>query len=112
MLLTALLGGCARRETNARDAADANDAGRWLAASGEGERALLGRLSTLPSGTEQRMGDSVVVAEAPYDAASGRTCRALHVASPQTHVKSHRLACRKGNAWFFVPDVFGANSVQ
>jgi len=111
MLLTVLLHACAGQpETNPRDAADANDTGRRVAAAGETERAVLGQLSTLRSGTPSRIRDAEVLAEAPYPSASGRTCRALRVTPVQTKHASQRLACSDGKAWFFVPDVFGSNA--
>jgi len=106
MLLMASLIACSSHPgTSARDTADANDTGRTLAPSGEGERTLLAELSVLPSGTARRVGEATVVAEAAYVSASGRTCRALHLKrSGRTY---HRLACNDGKLWFFVPDVFG-----
>jgi len=98
---------------SARDVADANDTGRTLSPSSEGERELLRRISQLPAGTPQRVGDESVVAEPPYTAASGRTCRALSLTSGKTGKVFHRVACSGGgNAWFFVPDVFGANGAE
>src|SRR5690242_18437720 len=111
MLLISFLSACSRQpETSPRDAADANDTGRMLAAQGESERALLSQLGTFPTGTARRVGDTSVVAEAPYAAASGRTCRALHISAPGAREQRHRLACSDGKAWFFVPDVFGRNT--
>ena len=103
-----LLNGCSSPPpVNARDAADANDLGRVLAAKNDDERALLKQLSSLPSGTPKRVGSEDVLAEAPYNAASGHTCRALHLTPLRTHTTNHRLACTNGRDWFFVPDVFG-----
>jgi hypothetical protein len=90
---------------SARDAADANDTGRKLEAKGESERALLTQLATFPTGTARRVGDLSVRAEAPYPAASGRTCRELHISSGQAGTQRERLACTDGRSWFFVPDV-------
>lgn len=114
MLVTALFAfACSPRpETSARDAADANDTGRVLAPRSESERALLQQLATLPSGVARRIADATVTAEAPYEAASGRTCRAISVSSPATAKKSRRLACNDGKAWFFVPDVFSGTSTE
>jgi hypothetical protein len=89
-----------------RDVADANDTGRALAARTDDERAVLGQLPTLASGQPRRLGSVTVTAEAPYTAASGRTCRALQLTPTAAPVTRHRLACREGAAWFFVPDVF------
>jgi hypothetical protein len=113
MLLTAFLSACSRQpETSPRDAADANDTGRVLSAQSETERSLLTQLSTLPTGTARRVGDATVLSEAPYDAASGRTCRALQITTPGAREPRHRLACSDGKAWFFVPDVFGRNPTE
>jgi hypothetical protein len=112
MLLVVSLSACAGQPpTSPRDEADANDTGRRLAPSGEGERALLGRLSKLPSDAPQRVGDATILAEPPYQAASGQTCRALHVTQGKA-VARHRLACSDGVTWFFVPDVFGSNAAE
>ena len=67
-----------------------------------GEEAVLARLSELPAGEPIRLEGEVFVAEAPYAAASGRTCRRI------ANGGSRRLACQLGNEWTFVPDVFGA----
>jgi hypothetical protein len=112
MLFMASLAACAAQpQMSPRDVADANDTGRRLAPSGEGERALLRQLPSLPSGAPQRLGAGTVVAEPPYEAASGQTCRAIHLT--QTNASAHlRLACSDGKTWFFVPDVFGSNSAE
>lgn len=109
----ALLGACSSAAPiSARDAADANDTGATLLAKNEAERSLLTQVPTLPSQTARRLGQTVVVAEAPYTAASGRTCRALHLTSSSPKTDSHRLACNDGKAWFFVPDVFGGGEAS
>jgi hypothetical protein len=92
---------------SARDAADATDTGRTIAASDANERAVLDAVSTLPVGVPRRLGGVNVVADAPYSAASGRTCRALHVAADHERGRD-RLACTDGVRWFFVPEVAGA----
>lgn len=92
---------------SARDVADANDTGRLLVGKSASDRALLEQLSGLPSGTPQRVGSATVVAESPYAAASGRSCRALHLTAASTKSPINRLACSDGRSWFFVPDVFG-----
>lgn len=112
LLGVALLAACSSRPVlSARDASDANDTGATLGAKSEGERELLKEAASLPSGAPRRVGGATVVAEAPYAAASGRTCRALHV-TLREHQASQRLACTDGRAWFFVPDVFGASSTE
>lgn len=109
-LSLAFLGACSRQpEISARDAADANDTGRMLGPTDEDERALLSQLATLPSGTARRVGAATVLAGEPYAAASGRTCRALHLKVANAQRERKRVACSNGKAWFFVPDVFVNN---
>src|SRR5215207_6561632 len=91
---------------SARDVADANDTGRTLTPQTANERQLLRQLSQLPNGTPQRIGDTSVIADTPYNAASGHTCRAVRLTAKQTPTTDHRLACTDGRGWFFVPDVF------
>ncbi len=109
LLLLALACSSAPR-LSARDVADANDTGRALAAKSDDERGVLGRLAVLPSGKHERVGGATVMAEAPYTAASGRTCRALRLTQAPTQAARRRLACSDGKAWFFVPDVFEAEN--
>jgi len=110
MLFMAFFSACAAQpQASPRDVADANDTGGRLAPGGETDRNLLRQLTKLPSGAPQRVGDATVVAEPAYEAASGQTCRALHVTIANAAAR-HRLACSDGKAWFFVPDVFGSNS--
>lgn len=112
MPFIASLSACAAQPPpSPRDVADANDTGMRLAANGDGERALLRELPKLPSGASQRVSDATVVAEPAYQAASGQTCRALHVTHGNASAR-HRLACTDGQSWFFVPDVFGSNSPE
>jgi len=109
MSFMASLSACAAQpQPSPRDVADANDTGRRLPPSGEADRTLLRQLAKLPSGAPQRVGDALVVAEPAYQAASGQTCRALHVTQAKASAL-HRLACSDGKTWFFVPDVFGSN---
>jgi hypothetical protein len=95
-----------------RDVADANDTGRTLAPANQNERDLLRRVSRLPAGTAERLGDDVVVADAAYAAASGRTCRVLRLTAGRTGKTSSRVACNAGGDWFFVPDVFGGGGAD
>jgi hypothetical protein len=95
-----------------RDVADANDTGRTLAPTNQSERELLQRIPQLPAGPAQRIGDDVVVVEAAYAAASGRTCRAVRLTASKTGKTSHRVACNGGGSWFFVPDVFGGSGAD
>jgi hypothetical protein len=108
-VLVGLVGCSQAPSISPRDAADANDTGAKLTATTESDRLLLTELPKLPPQAPRRMGDNTVVAEAPYLAASGRTCRAIHVDGISAQAGSrHRLACSNGSSWFFVPDVFGA----
>lgn len=108
LLLAALA--CSSAPTpSARDVVDANDTGRTLAGNNDTERALLARVGKLPSGNAQQIGGASVVAQPPYVAASGRTCRALLIAAAPARPAQHRLACSNGESWFFVPDVFGSS---
>jgi hypothetical protein len=107
----ALLGACAADPPlNARDAADANDTGQTLGAKSESERNLLRQLATLPNSAAKLVGDTTVIAEAPYQSASGRTCRSLQLSRHQT--TTLRLACNDGKGWFFVPDVFAGGGAE
>jgi hypothetical protein len=103
---------CSKPITSARDAADANDTGRTLAARTEAERTVLLKLATLPDNSPQRVGDLTIVAEPRYDAASGRTCRAVHLKSAAPSGSNDRLACTDGGPWFFVPSVFAASTAE
>jgi len=76
----------------------------------EAERELLGKLDTLAPDVEARLDGSIVLAGAPYDAASGRVCRRISLrpakggAPPRYH-----LVCKVEGAWAFVPDVLRAS---
>lgn len=93
-----------------RDVADANDTGGRLKTTNPADKALLQELPRMPSGAARRLGDATVVAEAAYSAASGQTCRAVHVTVPPRPETIDRLACSDGRQWFFVPDVFGGGA--
>jgi hypothetical protein len=108
--LAVLLNACsAKPVASARDVADANDTGRTLSPKTANERLLLEQLSQLPTGRPRRIGDVSVVADAPYNAASGHTCRFLQLTSSRAATPDHRLACTDGRGWFFVPDVFAGS---
>jgi hypothetical protein len=107
LLLAVVLNACSGPPAaSARDVADANDTGRTLSPQTANERQLLQQLSQLPNGKAQRIGDTNVIADAPYSAASGHTCRAVQLTGGPKRTADHRLACTDGHAWFFVPDVF------
>jgi hypothetical protein len=110
--MTALvLSACSSQPSlGAREAADANDTGRTFGGETSTERALLEQLPTLPSGATRHVGDATVVADAPYTAASGRTCRTLQVMSSGKRQVVQRLACVSGRSWRFVPDVFAGST--
>ena len=111
--LALLLNACtAQRPPSARDVADANDAGRTLSPKTANERLLLHQLSALPNGRARRIGDASVVADAPYHAASGHTCRALQMTPGGARAADHRLACTDGRGWFFVPNVFASTRAE
>jgi hypothetical protein len=71
-----------------------------------GEQQVLQQLDALPAGQASVVGEYSVMPEAPYQAASGRTCRKLTLNSRSTKSSSLRLACSDGTRWQFVPDVF------
>lgn len=95
---------------NPRDVADANDTGNAIGAKDASESRMLQRLPALPTGKPERVGQVSVTADAPYSAASGRTCRALSVRPEPAQPAVLRLACTKGGPWFFVPDVFAGGT--
>jgi hypothetical protein len=100
------------RQPTARDVADANDTGRTVPAVSATERQVLSRVAGLPSGIATRIGDATVNAEAPYAAASARSCRALHITLSASQQTLRRVACNDGRVWFFVPDIFGTPGVS
>jgi hypothetical protein len=73
----------------------------------EVEATALKRLDQWPAGQAWAVGGVSVTARAPYQAASGRTCRALVFS--RTEGASTRLACHDGARWFYVPDVFASS---
>jgi len=76
------------------------------APSDDVERAVLERLSELEPNAEEHIDGQVVVAGAPYAAASGRTCRMVTIrSSKETRPSRARLACLVEDVWAFVPEV-------
>lgn len=74
----------------------------------EGERELLARLDELPSGEPVAFGGQSFVVDEKYTAASGRVCRSVTVRPVEGAAGIDvKLACREGEGWTFVPDVFG-----
>ena len=109
VLFAAVVAACSHpAPISAREAADASDTGGTMKATTETERAILRQLEDIPGNTPRRLGDITVVAEPPYLAASGRTCRALRLSMGREHRTRERLACRRGASWFFVPNVFAS----
>lgn len=78
-----------------------------------GEREFLVRMEDVPVGEPVAFGSQVFVADAPYFAASGRTCRPVTVRGrePDGNV-DFRLACEEGDGWVFVPDPFAEAAVR
>ena len=71
------------------------------------ETKVLAQLEQLPPTQASTIDGLSVVADAPYAAASGKTCRRLTLTSVKPPKASRvRLACRNGDAWGFVPSVF------
>lgn len=97
---------CSSSHTSPRDAADANDTGRRLTPQGDAERTLLSQAGSLPNDSPRKIGPATVVAEPPYGAASGQTCRSLKIQPEGATQAERRLVCNDGKSWFFVPNVF------
>lgn len=67
--------------------------------------ALIGRGRVKPN-TPTEVDDCLLVAEAPYFAASGRRCRKIRVTCKDRKAASARLVCESGRSWVYVPNVF------
>ena len=76
----------------------------------EFERELLRRLPELAPGEPAAIAGGEVVADRPYAAASGRSCRQLVLTPPGASSTSFRLACLIDGAWALVPDVLAPSS--
>lgn len=95
--------GCSRPpDARAPEEAAATDHGGRLEPKTAIERELLTKLESLPVGASS-LGGQTVTAEAGYDSASGQRCRRVSWSG------AARLACRDGDGWYFVPDVFGSS---
>jgi len=82
-------------------------------AASPAEAKVLERLDQLPVAQARSVDSLNVVADAPYAAASGKTCRRLTLTSLEPPKTSRtRLACRNGEGWGFVPSVFSAPTEQ
>ena len=100
------------------------NAGLWrpsvVEPTDDAERAILRQLPELPPEQAVDIDGQTVVASAAYPAASGRTCRSLHITGRGTggvegaggESIQERLACREDGDWFFVPPVFQAEGVD
>jgi len=88
-------------------AAPAPVGGGTAEAGSPAEEKVLERLADMPPSKSQRIGELAVLAEAPYTAASGKTCRRVTLTKAAAPRSSRtRLACSDGEAWQYVPDVF------
>lgn len=107
VLLAACLVACGGApKPHPRDAADAADTGRVVPVRDASEQAILQQAGTLKAGQPRPIGGATVIAGATYaSAVDGRTCRSLRITRKRS--TEQRLACTEGQAWFFVPDVFG-----
>jgi hypothetical protein len=107
----ALLSGCAIGGVTLwgcgpAEVAPQNPGGRVEAAD-DAERQILAQAEGLPAGQKTTVAGMTVVADEPYHAASGNTCRWLSI-SAGNGTGARRLACSDGASWFFAPDVLGA----
>jgi hypothetical protein len=101
----ALLGACGGAAPGAGSQSGATGGGR-VEPTSVAEHEILKQLERLPSGQQATIGDMVVVADRPYFAASGRTCRRLLLTPRGGGPGRHRLGCKDGASWFYAPDVF------
>ena len=88
-------------------------------AASPAEAKVLEKLDRLPVAKATTVETLSVVADAPYAAASGKTCRRLTLTSQGSSTSQAppktartRLACRNGDGWSFVPSVFLAATEQ
>lgn len=76
-------------------------------AASPAEEKVLTELDAWPPAAKKTIDSLEVIAEAPYAAASGKTCRRLVMTSTRPPRSSKtRLACQSGDRWGFVPSVF------
>lgn len=82
-------------------------------AASPAEAKVLAGLDRLPAAKEASVDNLSVVADPPYAAASGKTCRRLTLTSLRPPKPSNtRLACRNAEGWAFVPSVYLAPKEQ
>lgn len=79
--------------------------GTKVESASKDEAAVLQQVDKLVTGKRQKVGGVFVVADAPYFAASGRTCRSLLISSGANRAGRARLACEDGSTWFWAPEV-------
>lgn len=78
-------------------------------AASPAEAKVLEQLERLPVAQARTVDALSVVADAPYAAASGKTCRRLTLTPIEPPKTSRtRLACKDAGHWGFVPSVFSA----
>lgn len=78
----------------------------------KGEQELLARLGDVPTGEPVTVAGQVFVVDAPYAAASGRTCRSITVRGPEGEGQPEvKLACDGPGGWELVPDPFAQDAV-
>ena len=78
-------------------------------AASPAEAKVLEQLERLPVAQARTVDALSVVADAPYAAASGKTCRRLTLTPLEPPKTSRtRLACKDAGHWGFVPSVFSA----
>lgn len=100
----AIAAGCGSRNKKNIGEADKLDAATLLP-SNEAEQAVLSHLENNPKSESFSVQGARVHLGAPYFAASGAECRTVTIEAPSS---SGKLACRKGDRWFFAPQVFSA----
>lgn len=74
----------------------------------QGERELLARMESIPVSEPVTFAGQTFLVDAPYAAASGRSCRSVRVEGGRD--VELKLACEEDAGWVFVPDVFAEGS--
>jgi hypothetical protein len=80
-------------------------AGGTIPPANSAEKEILLRIDQMPARAAVRVQGLTVIADYPYVAASGRTCRRITQTS-SSGASAERLACSDGRTWFYVPTVF------
>lgn len=107
MVVAQSLQGCGGAAVSSQPGAP-GDEGGVVEPENEAQRRVLKELDALPAGRPRRVGSVTVVAEPPYFAGSGRTCRGLTFTSAGGRQSARLLACKEGRAWVYVPNVLVA----